>query len=54
MDHMKLPQFLWIKDQLDIIDNGGNVLQRSTLNQEKKKETIAKSFLAKLITSVID
>lgn len=38
MDHMKLPEFLWIKDQLDIVDNGGNVLQCSTLNQKKKKE----------------
>lgn len=35
---MKLPQFLGIKDQLDIIDDSGNVFQCSTLYERNKKK----------------
>ena len=39
-ENMKLlPQFLGIKDQLDIIDNGGNVLQRGALYQKNERNT---------------
>lgn len=37
--NMKLPELLWIEHQLDVIDNGGDVLERSTLEHEKKHKS---------------
>lgn len=37
---MEVPELLWIKHQLDIIDDGGDVLQRSPLEHRNKKQLI--------------
>lgn len=38
--NMKLPELLWIEHQLDVIDNGGDVLEGSTLEHKKKHKSV--------------
>lgn len=40
-EDMEVPELLWIKHQLDIIDDGGDVLQRSPLEHRNKNNSLA-------------
>lgn len=37
---MKLPELLWIEHQLDVIDDGGDVLECSTLEHKNKHKSL--------------
>lgn len=34
---MKLPELLWIEHQLDVVDDGGDVLERSALEHKQTR-----------------
>lgn len=37
---MTLPELLWVEHQLDVIDDGGDVLERSPLEYRNKHKSV--------------
>lgn len=49
---MKLPELLRIEDHLDVVDDGGDVLERSTLEHKSKHKSARSDCLSMHIFKV--